>query len=164
MQDPLILYIFRIGIWYPWRNNAWIGLDKLHSILINSPYNHTAKVTVIFQNDSTEYTGYYGNFFVDSEQNSYTLTYTNFWAGEYPLEDGLSGLAPNNSANGQPFCPLSSSDTCGGCSTNTGKCWWFGSACGSVNLFSVLGELVWPNNSVIVPVFKLSVDIIAVLP
>ena len=86
-----------------------------------------------------------------------------FWAGANQLEDGLSGLNQNESANGRPFCPMSLADTCSGCSTTTGRYWWFGSACDSVNLFSALGELVWPKASLFVPIDVLYVDIIAVL-
>ena len=139
-------------------------MDNLHDILSNSPYNHTAKVTVIFQNETTEYTGYYGNFFVDSKENSYTVTYTNFWAGAFPLDDGLSGSGHNDSVNGQPFCPLSWDNDCGGCSTNISPGWWFGSGCAYVNPFAVLDELVWPKTSVMLPVGKMYIDIIAIIP
>ena len=139
-------------------------MDKIRDILTNSPYNYTTKVTVIFQNDTTEYTGYYGNFFVDSEANSYTLTYSNYSAGQYPLDDGFSGTGQNDSTNGQPFCPLSAGDNCGGCSTEPRHCWWFGSGCSYVNPFALLRELVWPKASVMVPVYKLYLDIIAVIP
>ena len=150
---------------YPWKNgNGWIGLDKLHSILINSPYNHTAKVTVVFHSDTMEYTGYYGNFFVDSEENSYTLSYTNFWAGENALQDGLSGSSQNDSANGKQFCPASYGSTCGLCPNSTVSGGWFGSECYYVNPLTVLSELVWPKDSVSVPVDTLYIDIIANMP
>ena len=139
-------------------------MDKLHDILSNSPYNHTAKVTVLFQNDTTEYIGYYDNFYVDSKENSYTLTYSNFWTGAFPLDDGFSGSGNDDSANGQPFCPLSSGHDCGGCSTSTSQSWWFGSGCTYVNLFAVLDELVWPKASVMLPVEKLYIDIMAIIP
>ena len=131
---------------------------------MNSLYNHTAKVTVIFQNDTMEYTGYYGNFFVDSEENSYILTYTNFSAGEYPLDDGFSGSGQNDSANGQPFCPSSWSSDCGICSNSTFTGGWFGSGCYYVNPLTALNELVWPNTTVLLPVDKLYIDIMANIP
>ena len=117
----------------------------------------------MFQNDTTEYTGFYGNFYIDSEENSFTLTYTNYWTGPFPLDDGFSGSGHNDSANGQPFCPLSSGNNCGGCYTSTSQSWWFGSGCGCINPFEVLGELVWPNASVILPVKKLYINIIAII-
>ena len=71
------------------------------------PYNHTAKVRVIFQNDMTEYTGFFGNYCVDSEETAHVLAYAIFWGGQYLLDDGLSGTGQNNLANRQPVCPLS---------------------------------------------------------
>ena len=139
-------------------------MDKLHSILINTPYNYTAKVTVIFQNDTTEYIGNYGCFFVDSEENSYTLTYTNYWPGEYALDDGLSGSGQNDSANGQPFCPSSLESNCGVCFNSTISGGWFGTGCYYVNPLTVLDELVWPIASELLPVDTLYMDIIANIP
>ena len=156
------MYFSRNGISYPSKYNSWIGLEKLHLILSNSPYNHTARVTVIFQNITMSYTGYYGDFYVQDEALGYTLTYNNFTTGEYPLEDGFSGSGHNDSINGQPFC-LSTND-CWDCAGNSSSLWWFGTGCVYVNPAVPLSELVWPNDSAMAPVEMLLIEIIANIP
>ena len=104
-------------------------------------------------------------FYVDSEETSYTLTYTNFLAGENPLDDGFSGSGQNDSSNGQPFCPSARhTQTCGSCANSSSVGGWFGSGCYYVRPFSVLEKLVWPNASLLLPVDILYFDIIANIP
>ena len=152
-------FLSRKGFYYPWKENSWIGLENLYNILTNSLYNHTARVTVYFQNDTTPYTGYYENFSIKDELNDYSLTYSSFHTGEHPLVDGFSGTGNNDSVNGQPFC--TPNKDCGGCANNSNSGWWFNTGCAYVVPTAPLHQLVWPYGSEIVPVDELTVDIMA---
>ena len=150
---------FRNGFGYPWQENGWIGLEKLHYILSNSDYNHTARVTVYFHNETTAYEGYYENFFVSDEANNYMITYSGFYGGVNALEDGFSGTGTNDSINGQPFC--TPDVDCGGCADSSNSGWWFNNGCSYVNPAVPIDVLVWPRASEMASVDSLFIDIIA---
>ena len=155
----LYFWISRNGFGTSGSRQFFLGLDHIRSVLINSPYNHTAHVRVFFQNETVPFDGYYTNFSIDSAKHDYTLTYGTFIANTSTLEDGFSGSGYNDSINGQPF--LTPDRDREQCARNSNSSWWFNIGCSYVIPTAPMEDLVWPRDSEMVPVDRLYLGLIA---
>ena len=161
-QLIFITCVLRLGFGTPARNNMWLGLENIRSLITVGGRSYAAKISVTFTGDDSSYIGYLDHFQLASESEHYTMNFSGFRSDvNKPLRDAFTEIGSDCTIIGLPFC--TPDQDCGECATNSNSGWWFSQSCAGVNWNLPADGLVWPNGSQMIPVDKIFVDVLPLI-
>ena len=135
----------------------WMGLENIRSLIIARDQNFTAKISINFTGDNSVYVGYLDHFHLAPESDNYMISFSGYRSDvDKPLPSPFSGN-DYSVLTGRPFC--TPDRDCGECATGSNSGWWFSQSCAGVNWNLPAGDLVWPNESQMLSVDRVFVDL-----